>query len=233
MACATVPLPVPFSPVTRMLASARDQLQHRAHRRRLGNQHRPPVGLQRSILRFELLLTPQRAGELDLRPDDREEARVLPRLLHEIARAAAHRLDRDLHAAPRRHDDDRQRGIMRAQLREQIEPFLTRGRVARVVQVHQHRVELVAVDRLENRGRRSGRLHPVPLALQEQAERLQDVRLIVRDQHTRNGWRARIASVSGLQRAIVEQVPRTSPVFSLRVAIRNRRPSAVWKTAAV
>ena len=214
-------------------SDARDQLHHRAHRRRLGDQHRPPVGLQCSILGFEPLLAPQRARELDLRAHDREQPRVLPRLLHEIARAAAHRLDRDLHAAPRRHDDDRQRGIMRAQLREQIEPFLTRGRVARVVQVHQHRVELVAVDRLENRGRRSGRLHPVPLALQEQAERLQDVRLIVRDQHTRNGG-------LGSHRCLVFNGPSLSKchgrllcsVCASRSAIGGP-PSAVWKTAAV
>ena len=35
-------------------------------------------------------------------------------------------------------------GILRAQLREQIEPLLARGRVARVVQVDQHRVEVAA-----------------------------------------------------------------------------------------
>ena len=44
--------------------------------------------------------------------------------------------------------------IVRAELRQQVEPFLARGRVARVVEIHQHGVEFVGVDRLENRRRR-------------------------------------------------------------------------------
>ena len=118
IACATVPLPVPFSPVTSTFASDGptrcDQLEHRPHRRRFGDQHRPDVRLERSVFGFEPLLAAQRPRQLDLRAEDGQQPRVLPRLLHEVARAAAHRFDRHFDAAPRRHHDDRQRRIVRA-----------------------------------------------------------------------------------------------------------------------
>ena len=89
-------------------ADARDQLEHRPHRRRFGDEHRPDVRLERAVLGFEPLLAAQRARQLDLRAHDRQQPRVLPRLLDEVARAAAHGLDRHLDAAPGGHHDDRQ-----------------------------------------------------------------------------------------------------------------------------
>ena len=142
---------------------ARDQLEHRPHRHRLGDEHRPHVRLERSVFRLEPLLAAQRARQLHLRADDRQQPRVFPRLLHEVARAAAHRFDRHLDAAPGRHHDDRQRRVVAADLRQQVEPFLAGRRVARVVEIHQHGVELARVDRLEDRGRRAGRFDAVAL----------------------------------------------------------------------
>ena len=49
---------------------ALNQLEHRPHGRRLGDQQRPHVRLQRSVLGFEPLLPAQRARQLDLRADD-------------------------------------------------------------------------------------------------------------------------------------------------------------------
>ena len=49
---------------------------------------------------------------------------VVPRLLDVVARAAAHRLDRAGDAAPRRHDEDRQRRIERPDALHQVEAFL-------------------------------------------------------------------------------------------------------------
>ena len=46
--------------------------------------------------------------QFDLRAQDGQQALVLPRLLDEVARAAAHGFDRQSDVAPRRHDDDRQ-----------------------------------------------------------------------------------------------------------------------------
>ena len=102
------------------------------------------VRLERAVFRFEPLLAPQRARQFHLRSHDRQQPRVLPRLLHEIAGAAAHGLDGHFDAAPRRHDDDRQRRIVMLHLRQQVEPFLARRGIARVIEVHQHSVELFA-----------------------------------------------------------------------------------------
>jgi hypothetical protein len=52
-----------------------------------------------------------RVPKLDLRADDRLQPLVVPRLLDEVAGAAAHRFDRQVHRAPRGHHDHRQRRI--------------------------------------------------------------------------------------------------------------------------
>ena len=52
-------------------------------------------------------LAPRAAG-LDFLAQRREQVRVVPRLLHEVAHAAAHRLDGEIDAAPAGHDDHRQ-----------------------------------------------------------------------------------------------------------------------------
>jgi len=91
---------------------ALNQLQHRPHRRRLGDEEGTGVRFERSILRFEPLLAAQRAGELDLRAEDGQKPRVFPRLLDEVASAATHRFDGNLYAAPRGHDHDRKGRIV-------------------------------------------------------------------------------------------------------------------------
>ena len=119
---------------------------------------RHALAAQQRVLGLEPLALAQRLAQLDLRADDRQQPRVVPRLLDEVARAAAHRLDRDFDAAPGRHDDDRQRRIDALDARQQVEPFLARRRVARVVQVDQRDVELARLDRGQHAGRRRGRL---------------------------------------------------------------------------
>ena len=132
---------------------ALDDLEHRAHRRRGGDEQRTGVGLERAVLRLEPLLPSQRARQLDLRAQDREHPRVLPRLLHEVPRAAAHGLDGQIHAAPGGHHHDRQRRIVLADLRQQIQPLLPGRRVARVVEIHQDGVEVARLDGVEDGGR--------------------------------------------------------------------------------
>ena len=92
-------------------ADARDHLQHVLHRRRLGDDLGKAFAAEQRVLGLEPLALAERLAQLDLRADDREQPRVVPGLLDEVARAAAHRLDGDLDAAPRGHDDDRQRRI--------------------------------------------------------------------------------------------------------------------------
>ena len=155
-----------------------DELDDRLHRRRARNQRRRAVEAE-ARRALELPAAAQRPAQLDLRPDDGEQPRVVPRLLHEVARAAAHRLYRDIDAGPRGEHDDRKRRILGLQAREQIQPFLAGRRVAGVVEIDQRRIEVGFVDRREHgRGRRDG-LHLKALALEEQLKRFEDVALVV------------------------------------------------------
>ena len=135
-------------------ADARDDVEHRAHRGRLRDQG--GAGLAAGAEELRLLLEPairaDRAAEIDLVADDREQARVVPRLRHEIARATAHRLDGDIDAGPSRHHDDGERGVERHQFLQQLEAFRTAGGVTGVVEVHQHEREVACLDRLEGGG---------------------------------------------------------------------------------
>ncbi len=172
---------------------ARDHLQHGLHRLRLGHQLRQAFAAKQRVLRFEALALPERLTELDLGTDDREQPRVVPRLLNEVAGAAAHGLDRHFHAAPRRHHHHRQRRIDALAARQQVEPLLAGGRVARVVEIDQGHVELARLDgRQHARGRRR-RLELEALGLQQQAQRFEHVRLIVRDEHARLARANRVA----------------------------------------
>src|SRR5690606_34962631 len=61
--------------------------------------------------------------------------------------------------------------------------FLARGSVARVVEVDQRGVETTALQQRQRLGRRGGGLAGKAFGLEQQAQRLQHVRLVVRDQH--------------------------------------------------
>ena len=155
-----------------------DELDHRLHRRRSRDQRRRAVEAE-ARRAFELPAAAHRPAQLDLRADNREQPGVVPRLLHEVARAAAHRFDRHIDARPRGQHDDGKRRIVGLQPRQQIEPFLTRRRVARVVQVDERRVEVGFVDGGEHGGGRSHRLDLEALALQEQLQGFEDIALVV------------------------------------------------------
>ena len=117
--------------------------------------------------------------EFDLRLENGGQPRVVPRLLDEIARAAAHRFHRQFHAAPRRHHDHGQRGVQQLYAVEQFQPFLPAGGVARVIEVHQDRVEVARFHFVDHGG---GRVHGhglVAFAFDEEAERFEDIRLVV------------------------------------------------------
>ena len=186
---------MPFSPVMSTLASdgsdARDDVEHRPHRRRFGEQRRMAVGHQRLVGGFELPAAADRAAQFGLRADDRQQPLVVPRLLDEVARAAAHRLDRDFDRSPGRHHDDRQRLVGGVNPLQQIEPFFTRRRVARVVEIHQDDVVVLQLHRAQQLLRRRGRVDEIALGLQQQAQRLEHVRLIVADQNARRRLAAR------------------------------------------
>ena len=104
--CATSPLPVPFSPVMRTLASDGPTREITSSTGRMaadcGDQLRKALGAQRAVLGFQALALAQGAAEFDLGLQDGGEARVVPGLLDEVARAAAHGFDGELDRCPTR-----------------------------------------------------------------------------------------------------------------------------------
>ena len=165
-------------------ADARDQLQHRLHRGRFSDQGGPAFGAQQPVLRFQALAAPQRRAQLHLCAHDGHQARVVPGLLDEIARAAAHGFHSEINAAPRGHHDHRNHVVDHLDAAQQIEAFLTGGCVPGVVQVHEDHVEIARLEGGQNSGRRIRGLNFEPLAFKQQAQSLQHIRLVVGDEET-------------------------------------------------
>ena len=67
-----------------------------------------------------------------------------------LLRAAAHRLDGGVDAAPSGHHDDRQRAVEGADLGDELEPFSPRGRIPAIVQIHQQQIERPLAQPLEH-----------------------------------------------------------------------------------
>ena len=132
-------------------SDARDHLQHRPHGGGFGDQL-GEVGRARSARFSASSRWPRRSAWPSsicvLRMA--EQARVVPGLLDEVARAAAHGLHRQVHAAPGGHDDHRQRGVERLDAVQQVEALLAGGGVARVVEVHQDDVEIARLHGLHD-----------------------------------------------------------------------------------
>ncbi len=191
-ACATTPLPVPFSPVISTLASdgptraiisstgriARDSAIS------VGRLSSPRSGWFSASSRWPLR---KRAAQLGLRAQRGQQPLVLPRLLHEVARAARASLRPRGRPSPTRScTTTGSELVIRVQPLQQVEPFFAAGRVARVVEVDQDHVEV-----LEPRGRaRQLRGEATvsmlkPSLLQQQAQRFEDVGLIVGERGSR------------------------------------------------
>ena len=164
---------------------AGDDLQDRPHRRRLGQDGRAAVGLQRLVGGLELPAAPDRPTELGLRADDREQPLVVPRLLHEVAGAAAHRLDGDVDRSPGGHHHDGQRLVGGVDALQQVEPLFAGRRVAGVVEVHQHDVVVAHLEGAQDLLRRGGRVDGVALGLEQEPQRFEDVGLVVGQQQAR------------------------------------------------
>ena len=124
---------------------------------------------------------------VDFTPHDLDQDGVVPRLLDEAAGAATHGFNGRLDAAPPGHHDHRQGMVMRPHLVEQVETFAPGCRVARVVEVHQQEVVRLprhAIDDVVDRAHKVGLEARVA---EEQAQRLQDVCLVVGDKDARKG----------------------------------------------
>jgi hypothetical protein len=193
IACATSPLPVPFSPVMRTFASEGPtraiELQDGPHGGRLGDDRRALLATQQLVLLLEPAVRPDGPGELDLVAHDREQPEVLPGLRDEVARAPAHGLHGELDVGPGRHDHDRKRGIERLQAAEEFEPLLPARGVAGVVQIHKRERIVPGFDRLNRRRGRLYGLRLVALVLQQEAQRLDDVGMVIGYQDAMGGLR--------------------------------------------
>ena len=94
-------------------ADARDDVEHGPHGGRLGDEVRAALAAEQLVFLLEPAVGAHGAAQVDLVLDDGEQARVVPGLGDEVARAAAHGLDGDVDAGPGGHHDDRQAGVER------------------------------------------------------------------------------------------------------------------------
>ena len=188
-ACATAPLPVPFSPVMSTFASDGPTRAISCKTGCIAADCAMICG-PRSVLSSRFSASsrcPCRKARLRSTcvRKNRQDTRVVPGLAHEIARAPAHGFHGDVHRAPGGHHDNRERGIGRLDLRKQVEPLFARGRVPGVVEVHQDSVVFAIFDGLQYGCGRGHRVALVAFRLEQQPERLEDVRLIVGNENAR------------------------------------------------
>ena len=172
---------------------ALDERQHRPHGFGGRDEALCVLALQKSVLGAQSRVfrakppgLPGGLAESDLAAQHAREPRVVPGLLDEVARAAAHRLDRELDAAPGRHDDHRQLRVELPQRHEQCQTFLAGCRVARVVEIDERRREAPGRGGLQ-RGRWGlDAMHFVAPGFQEQSQRVAHVALVIGDEDSRN-----------------------------------------------
>ena len=159
-----------------------DQFQHRLHgggRRhevRGRAQFAPPLGIG------EPAAEPAGLAKLHLGAQRGHQSVVVPRFLDVVASAPAHGLDRTFDTAPGGHGDDGERGVEFPQGAQEVHAFAAGGGVAGVVEVHQHAVEIAGGGHFQHFVGRMRGQHGHARALQQQAQGLEDVRLIIRNE---------------------------------------------------
>src|SRR5207244_11184441 len=73
------------------------------------------------------------------------------------------------------------------ELRNDFETFLSLGGMVRVIQVHHQERVVFFLPRVENSRERSHRVSLMPRALEQNAQRLQHIGLIIRNQNSSHG----------------------------------------------
>ena len=137
------------------------------HRGRRRNELRPAFSLEQTILSCQTLGLTESAMKLDLGPQDREQPFVFPRLLNEVACAAAHRFYRQVNIGPGRHHDDGSRVVLCNNLRQEIETLAAGSCVPCVIQVDQDGIVRAGSQCFTNQCRRPRRFHLVSLRTQQ------------------------------------------------------------------
>ena len=177
------PLPVPFSPVIKTLASEGATREISSITGRMPATRQSYSAYCRGAIRSSLRAAGLCAApaERDLRPHNGEQAIVIPRFRDKIARPELHRFDGEIDRRPSRHDHDRQRVIDRLDARNDFQPFLPGGGIAGVIQIHHQQRVVAFLQRLENAGERRDRVRLIALALQQNAQGFQHVGLVIGD----------------------------------------------------
>ena len=147
--------------------NARQQLQHRLHGSRLGDQFRPPFGAQQAVFRFQHFSLPHCPAKFDLGAQNGNQPRIFPGLLDKVTGAAAHGLDREIDIGPRRHDDNAQAAVMSTELGQQLQTFRAGSSVAGVIEVDEQRIEGFAGNPVPYFAGRLRSLYPVAFRLQQ------------------------------------------------------------------
>src|ERR1700733_15103683 len=111
-----------------------DGLEHGLHLWGCSNELWAPLSLEQAILGGEPFRALQCSTKVNLSPQDGEQPLVLPWLLNEVARSTAHGLNSKFNVGPGRHDNDWNGVVERYDFRKEVESFLSRRGVARVVQ---------------------------------------------------------------------------------------------------
>jgi hypothetical protein len=83
---------------------------------------------------------------LDLRAEGLQKSRVVPGLLNKVSYTTPHRFDCQINSSPGCHHNDWQHIVESLNAGNEIEAFFARSGVAGVVQIHQHQVEIVLFD---------------------------------------------------------------------------------------
>ena len=160
-------------------ADAAEQRKQRLHGLGFGDEYRTVLRAQQVVFRLQPLGAADDAVQIHLRADNAEQALVVPGFLDEITGAPAHGLHRKLHAAPGSHHHDRHFAVHGLHTREQIHAFLSGSGIALVIEVHQDNVELVALQGLKHGGGIVGRFGVKAFSLEQQAQGLAHVLLVV------------------------------------------------------
>jgi hypothetical protein len=127
---------------------------------------------------------------VDFRAKRVDQLPVVPRLLHKIAHATAHRFNRQIDRAPSGHDDDRQEVVLLLDARQQIDPLTARRRVSRVVQIHQEKVVRAARDGIDHGIGRGDGIHADAFPFEQETQCVEQIVLVVGDEDARvNGAR--------------------------------------------
>ena len=171
IARATMPLPVPVSPVIRIagrLPGGRPASRKRSICAKSASEAR--IATDHAVRRGALAIA--QVGELALLPrprqhalDEQRELVEVERLLEVVRGAAAHRLDGVLHRSVGGHQDDREARRLGLDVAEHVET-----RAVGQPQIEQHEIRGIAAQRLESPGAVRRGAHLVPARFERARE---------------------------------------------------------------